>query len=347
MPTFSLLLKNNAQRVGDIARRLRREKIRDLMNDPQFKQFLVFLFFVFLSLVFWLMQSMQSQREKRFVLPITLVDVPTDVVVTDGLPPHLEFTLHDKGWQLARYAFQTKLVPLQLSFASFDRGGVADHVVVKPGDVVQLLQLQLKPTTRVAGLMPDTLEVYYTRQPHRRLPVKVMGQVGTTPQHYLVQVSAAPDSVDVYALPSVLDTLQWVGTELLDWTNLTDTHTDSVRLVHARGVMVKPEQVYVRASVGYFVEKSVELPIVGKNFPADKVLRAFPSKVRLTFRVGENESARDWKNLFEVGVDYNELVKDKSTKCRPQVTSLPLGVDNVRLQPQVIDYLIEHLPTEP
>ena len=38
--------------------------------------------------------------------------------------------------------------------------------------------------------------------------------------------------------------------------------------------------------VDIYTEKTVEVPLRGVNFPADKVLRAFPSKVQVTFQVG-------------------------------------------------------------
>ena len=38
--------------------------------------------------------------------------------------------------------------------------------------------------------------------------------------------------------------------------------------------------------VDIYTEKTVEVPLHGVNFPADKALRTFPSKVQITFQVG-------------------------------------------------------------
>lgn len=53
-----------------------------------------------------------------------------------------------------------------------------------------------------------------------------------------------------------------------------------------------PASIEMMLPVDIYTEKTVEVPLHGINFPADKVLRAFPSKVQVTFQVGLAASVR-------------------------------------------------------
>ena len=51
------------------------------------RQFLTFLFFLLLSSVFWFLQSGYETVEREFSIPVRLVGVPDNVVLTTD-PPH-------------------------------------------------------------------------------------------------------------------------------------------------------------------------------------------------------------------------------------------------------------------
>lgn len=320
-------------------------RVRNFLYSPKFKRFLVFLFFLFVSAGFWMLQTLRDTLEMRISLPVVLQDVPEDVMITSAPPEEVELNLRDKGTILVQYLYQKKLQPLELSFTNYDNKKEADRVIVPHGDLLRLLQPQLEGSTRVLEAKPDTMEYYYTRGLPKRMPVKVLGHVTTTAQNYLMDLHAYPDSMDVYAPRAVMDTMQYAYTAQVDWTNLTDTKTDEVALMPMRGVKYDTPIVQVKATVGYYIEKTVEIPVVGMNFPADKMLRVFPSRVKVTFRVGEAESSRPWEELFVLVLTYEELMENQGSKVRLQLKTVPEGVSNPRLQPQEVDYLIEHRET--
>ncbi len=321
-------------------------RVRNFLNGPTFKRFLVFLFFLCVSTGFWMLQTLRDTLEMQISLPVVLMDVPKDVVITSAPPEEVELNLRDRGTILVQYLYQKKLMPLELSFAKYDKKGESDRVIVPPGDLLRLLQPQLEGSTRVLEAKPDTVEFYYSRGLPKRLPVKAIGRVSTTAQNYLIDLQAYPDSTDVYAPKAVLDTMQYAYTAPVDWTNLAETKTDEVALMPMRGVKYETPTVQMKATVGYYVEKTVEIPVVGVNFPADKMLRVFPSRVKVTFRVGEAESSRPWEELFVLVLTYEELMENPGEKMPLQLKTLPAGVSHVRLQPQEVDYLIEHKEVE-
>ena len=98
---------------------------------------------------------------------------------------------------------------------------------------------------------------------------------------------------------------------------------------------VRPEEVTE-------AEMSVEVPVKGLNFPADNVLRTFPSKVQVTFRVAMDDIRRVKADDFAVGVTYEQLLKTPANaKCEVTLKASPAFVNHARLSPTEVDYLIE------
>ena len=75
--------------------------------------------------------------------------------------------------------------------------------------------------------------------------------------------------------------------------------------------------------------------------PEGKVLRTFPSKVRVNFTVGASLFRLINADQFSVVVDYNELIANPSDKCSIILKTSPHSVRNARLQRSQVDYLIE------
>lgn len=132
-------------------------------------------------------------------------------------------------------------------------------------------------------------------------------------------------------------------TEETHISNIEEDYVDNLRLRPMRGVKYEPDVVQMTARVDYYTEKTVSVPIVGVNFPADKVLRAFPAQVDVTVRVG----AMNYNNIsadgFVLTVSYEDLINHPGDRFRPEVKSIPQGTSSPRLSPPECEYLIEQV----
>ena len=112
-----------------------------------------------------------------------------------------------------------------------------------------------------------------------------------------------------------------------------------------KGVRFTPSQNDVTFLVDVYSEKTVEVPVIGVNFPSDKVLRTFPSKVHVTFQIGLSRFKNVTADDFEVVVDYNDLFDGNGEKCLPKLVRFPSGVHHIRISPKDVDYIIEQKVT--
>ena len=298
-------------------------KIRVALLSSKARETLVFLFFLAISYGFWLLQTLNESFDIRLQVPLQLTEVPENVVITTPLPSQISVSVHDRGTALVRYLRRRELKPVELDFSAYDNGASSARVQIPLAEIQRAVQNQLEATSHIQAIHPDTIEYYFNRGLAYRLPVRVCGKVTTTPQNYLVGMRPEPDTVTV------------------SMAQLTENTTVQATPRQMKGVRYEPSSIHVTALVDYYTEKTVEVPIIGLNFPGDKVLRTFPSKARVTFRVGSSQFSRYTADNFVLAATYEELLQNPSIKYRLHLKSLPEGVSNVRIVPQEVDYLIE------
>ena len=304
----------------------------------------VFLFFLAVSFSFWMLQNLNESFEVEVAVPLKLEGVPENTCITTDLPSEFYVSLRDRGTSLVRFVRDKKLNDtVKLQFPQYDKGLISDRVQVPKSNLLRAVQEKLGSSTQLLASRPDTIAYYYTRGLRHRIPVKVRANITASPQHYVQRISTTPDSVYVYAASAVIDTMRSAYTQALTKQDLHENLNATVPLMTLPGVKFEPAEVKVHVSVGYYMEKKVEVPIIGINFPANKKLRTFPAKAVVTFRVGASDFNSITTDKFVLVATYEELLKNPDTKYRLQLKSLPEGVSNVRISPREVDYLIEEL----
>ena len=323
-----------------------RKRVREALFGERGRKVLVFLLCLLLSAGFWVVTALRDTFEVELRLPIELTDVPEAVHITTPLPENVIVSVRDKGTTLVSYFGRRSLRPLSFRFEDYDNGAVSGRGQIPLSTVRTAVLHQLDATTTIQSLRPDTLEFYYNRGLHYRLPVCPLGTIATSSNNYLQEVTVEPDSVDVYAPSHILDTMRCAYTQALTLTELTKTTTQPTRLMPLRGVKYEPAEVEVTAHVDYYAEKSVKVPIIGTNFPPNRRLRTFPSQATVTFRVGSARLREVTSENFVLAFTYEELLHNEPDKLTLHLKSQPEGVANVRIAPQEVDYLIEQTAEE-
>lgn len=231
--------------------------------------------------------------------------------------------------------------PVILDYADYK--GVDNQVRIYPSQFEKKVLNQLNASTRLLSMKPDTLEYIYSTGASKLVPVKLRGTLSAGREYYLSDTIFSPDSVLVYAPQGVLDTIAVAYTQPVKLEDISDTLRQQVPLRIQKGVKFVPSSIEMMLPVDIYTEKTVEVPLRGVNFPADKVLRAFPSKVQVTFQVGLSHFRQINADDFHIYVSYEELLRLGSDKYTVKIKNLPKGVSQVRFNPAQVDFLIEQV----
>lgn len=309
------------------------------------KNTLIFLFFLVMSSGFWVIQKLDEVTVVKVTVPVKLTNVPNDVIITTDLPGEMQITVRDKGTELLSLFWNPILDTLRINFQQYDSHELTDNTALMPQLVRQLIKEKLPPQSTITENVPDTLIFAYNRGIHRKLPVRLRGGLHTGTQYNLDSYSFMPDSVEVYAPASILDTMRAAYTELNILQDLTESQTIAVPLQHSRSIRIFPDTVTLNINVDILTRKSFETYIQGIDFPEGKELRTFPATVTLTYLVSATQAKYVDTNLFQVAVSYKDIKDSQSSKCKPHIIRMPGSISNAFIAPQQVDFLIEDINT--
>ena len=315
------------------------EKIRSFLLAKKSREFLIFLFFVFVSFCFWLLQVLNDDYEIELSMQLKLKNVPENVVLTSELPNELKIGVQDKGTVLINYLLGKSLYPVTIDFEEYQDKG--NQIRFLSSALSKRVTGQLSQSTKLLAIKPDTLELIYTRGEGKKVPVCLRGEVEAERQYYISERILSPDSVMVYAPREILDTITAAYTETLHVEEISDTTRHRAGIMPVKGARFTPSYTDITFMVDMYSEKTVEVPVQGVNFPEDKLLRTFPSKVQVTFQIGLRQFKTVNAEDFTVVVDNQTLEKEKSEKCKPVLLKSPANVNLIRVAPAEIDYIIE------
>lgn len=303
------------------------------------REFLIFLFFLVISGVFWLLATLNESDEYEYEIPVSLTDVPRDVIITTGFDDTLRVSVQDRGFTLAAYLYAKPFKPIELSFQTYAKGNGRGQVSL--ADLQKSIARNLYSSSKIMAVKPEKLEFYYNHGQSQIIPVRLNGTVTPAKSHYLARTQFSPSNVTVYADKNLLDSIKYVLTEELTITNFEDTVVKTVNLQAMKGVKIVPSQVMLTLCPDVLTEESVEVPIHAVNMPEGKTLRTFPSRVKVRFVAGASMYRLIRPEHFRVEADFRELNEKHTEKCRLYLRHIPGGVKNAQLEIAEVDYLIE------
>lgn len=304
------------------------------------RQLLVFFFFLALSASFWVFMVGKELREVDFDVELTLTGVPNNVVITTEAPKKITVTLKDEVFTLLNYRYNK-----QKNFhATIDWNDVATssgHVRILSSSVLKPFYASLHSTTEVITQRPDTIEFYYNYGLSKKVDVCIQGAIEADSAYNIIACDVMPRKVTVYASQRILDTITGAYIRPVNITHLTDTTSIDVEFQHVKGLKYVPEKVRLTAYADRLVEKTVQVPVRGVNFPAGKTLRTFPPKVDVTFQVGSSLYKKVGADAFIIVVNYADLIEKTDNRINLRLKSTPDGVQHARITPSEVEYIIE------
>ena len=313
--------------------------VRNFLASIVNKEFLIFLFFLTVSGLFWLVITMTETYEREFSVPLRLVNVPKDVVVTSDVDEMVKVTIRDKGYVLLAYKYGLAYKPVLIDYrhhAQKDEKGT-----VTASELQKLIYQRLVKSSRITAMKPDRLVYYYTRGKSKTVPLRLNGKVVAGQSYYVSRIEFSPERVEVYARKSLLDSIRYAFTENMLISNLTDTVVKTVALQKIAGAKFVPSEVKVTIYPDILTENSVEVPVTAVNMPEGKILRTFPSRVKVLFVTGVGNVRNVSASQFRVVADYKVISAHPSEKCSISIARMPQGIRNPRLEISEVDYLIE------
>ena len=314
--------------------------VRNFLFSTLNREFLIFLFFLGLSGTFWLLMALNETYDRDIPVPVKLVNVPKNVVITQNVSDTIDVMIRDKGFTLLAYTYANRIQPVTIDFESYANKSTGTGKV-SLADLQRLIYLRLYSSSKISAIKSDLLTFYFNYGQSRQFPIRIAGLVEAGKSYYISRIKFQPSKVTVYASKRVLDSIQWVATETLSLRHIEDTISRDILLHTIKGAKIMPQKVRMTIYPDILTEESIEVPIVAVNMPTGKMLRTFPSKVKLSFTVGGSRFRNIRPEQFMVVADYNDIANHPSDKCPIKLRQFPDGILRPKLQMSQVDYLVE------
>ncbi|MBQ8948903.1 MAG: YbbR-like domain-containing protein [Prevotella sp.] len=314
--------------------------VREFLFTKASKEFLIFVFFLALSGVFWLSLTLNETYEQEFAVPISVVGVPKNAVLTSDEVDTIRVTIRDKGIVLVTYKYGEALKRIEFPFRNYTHNNGTGQIPIS--EIQKRIYQNLVSSSKITAIKPEKMEFYYSYGSKKQVPVRWSGRVIPEELYFISRVSYEPDSVTIFASDDKLDSISMVYTEQLNYVNFRDTLSVDCNLAKLRGVKAVPDHIRVKFFTDVLTEERISgIPIVGINMPEGKVLRTFPAKTSVSFVAGVSVYRNLKPEDFTIIVDYDEIRRNPSEKCRIYLKKVPSGISRAKLETSMVDYLIE------
>lgn len=314
-----------------------KERWRILRGTSGFKNAMLFLVFVCVSTLFWFILALNDSAQDHFNVNLRIVNQPDSVTFISDVPERIHVAVSDKGTNLWRNGY-LKHPTVNIDFKEYSSDGVLRYTY---NDLITSLRTAFGPEAQITSLSLDSLQLLYTTNPGKRVPIlvdcKVYPASGSTLDG---DVKAIPGSVYVYGSKEMLDTIQYVRTTPVTLRNLMETTSLEVKIKKIAGARAMPSKVTLTVPIEPLVRKEAMVTVEAVNVPQGEDVLLFPSKVPVEYYVAMSRINDDEDPNIHVFVDYNDIPYSKNGNLAVNLGLYPDRLKNLQVRTDSIEYAV-------
>lgn len=308
-----------------------------MKSSSRFHSVLLYLVFVVIAAVFWFVLALNDSAQGSYAVRIQIVNKPDSVTFISDVPVELHASVRDRGSALIRSGVMKSPV-ISFNFRDYAENG---RFRVNKADVNAQLKATFGATATILSSSLDSLNLVYTTNKGRRVPVLVVADCTPAPGMVLAGAPHSnPEYVMVYGSRSTLDTLTRVFTEPVVKRELDENKTYDVSLHKVKGVRIEPSKVKVSVNVEPLVSKSEVVPIKIVGVPEGESLLLFPDQVTAEFFVPMSRFGAEIGKSLRAEVDYLDAFRSQSGKVGVKLVVSDRHIINPRLTVDSVEYTI-------
>lgn len=304
--------------------------------SSRFHSVLMFLVFVVVAAVFWFIIALNDNVTDTFRVKLQIQNIPDSVTFITDPPADFHVTLRDKGTNIVRSGFVKNPV-VSINFADYARDGV---LVIRHSEILSEIKSDLGAAAQITSCSLDSLKLYYSTEPGKRVPVEVLADVSAA-SGYVISGNPVPSikSVLIYSYRDEVDTVVRVHTQRLVKRNLSSSSSFKVNLAKLQGIRIIPSTIDVKVNVEPLVHKESFANIEIDNVPPGENLLLFPGKVEVSYYVPMSKF-NDESMPVVAHVDYLETKINHGSKIPVTLKFYPKYVVNPELKTDSVEYTL-------
>lgn len=309
------------------------QKIRSL---PQFRNVLTFMAFVAVATLFWVVLALNDSVTHTFRVRVVLKNVPDTVTFISDPPTDMTVTMRDRGTNLLRSGIM-RHPSLDFNFSDYARNGIFR---MSKSDMMADIKERFGSGIQIMSMSLDSIRLYYTDSPGRRVPVDVKVNVTASSGNIISGVPVSMEkSVKIYSYGNEIDTVNKVETELLSKRDLSQTSIFEVKIRPIAKVRIVPPVVQVKVPVESLVAKEGYAQVESLNVPDNVSLLLFPTRIPITYYVPMSRFGEKDPEIVAYA-DYEDTRNPYGNKLAVRLGTVPKYIVNPVIQLDSVEYTL-------
>lgn len=307
------------------------------------KKIIIFLICLVIATVFWLLNALNKDISTTLTFAVNYTNAPGDQYLSNVPRETLELKIEGRGFSLLKYKLALTNTTLDLNLTELTENLIENNgfFYITSGNLMRSLQSQVGDDFKINEIKPEYIAISFAGLNSKTVPVELNISL-TFKQSYnlLKPISIEPKNIELKGVSSALDTIKSIRSVPFELSKLDSDTEKEIKLIKPRGVFIFPDKVKVKVYVDKFTEKEIQIPIQFKNVPDGIRIKLFPSEVKASFNIGLKEYNNVSASQFKIFIDYNSI-DTKKANLKIEIETLPDYIQNFRLSPEFVEYLIE------
>ena len=307
----------------------------------QKKMYHKFILFILLSFVFWCMTKLSKEYDTTIKYPISYQNLPNDKLLQKD--PLSEIDVHIKATGFKLISAEIFPKSLLIDASNIYSKSINDYYLLLSQQRLSL-QKQMRTGVQIDHFINDSIKFNLGLLKVKKVPVKVITDITYSSGYELngaLQVS--PDSIKINGPESILDTIHFVSTTLLQKKDINNSIDQELMIKNfdaSSNVKFNQKKVAVKALVEKYTEGTFEVPFEIVNLPEGMTINTFPKLVKITFRVALSNFNKVDASSFVIECNYKMSNENSLSYLIPRLVEKSSLVKNTKISPLKIDYII-------
>ncbi len=305
----------------------------------------VFLVCLGLSSFLWFLNALEKHYTDHITIPVRYVNIPKDKDLIGKLPDKFEITVDAFGYTLLQHKLSLTFTPIFLDVNELTNNNLESRYMSKftisTNGHKEEFAKQISSEIEIINIRPDTINFYVSNVIEKMVKVHPVVELDFDKEFILQKPPVAnPDMVLVRGPEFILDTLKSICTKPVVLKKLSHDIEQMADLVFLPELRSEANEVKVQIGVEQYSEAKFELPLVIINQPDSLLIKTFPSKIKVTCRVGLSQYNKLNNSSFRAMTDYS-LHSVFNSKLPVDLDKIPETVLRVDYFPKEVEYIIE------
>ncbi len=309
-----------------------------------------FSFFLVISIFLWLLVKLSQEYTTIITYPIEYKNFPENKINIYELPPKLRLKITASGFEILKYQITSKIMPITLDVASAKLNVTkndTNKIFIETFTLLQTINAQLTDrkiikNLKVTEIKPDTLFFHFTAVISKRVKLVANTEIAFERQYMQKsEIVLTPDSILIKGPKHIVDTIQFLETELLKLENIKEDTKTEINIKEYKNILFLQKTTLIKIQVEQFTENNVIIPINIKNVPDSLILKIFPNKLKINYLVGVSNYNSINSQDFVVYVDFNDIKDNINNKLKIKFEKIPDKIKKYTYNPTSTEYLIE------